>query len=158
MTAELTSLFVGSLLASTLIPGGVEALLYYLYQAGEHGFSTLLMVATVGNTLGAIISYFIGFVLHRSLAGFGWHQRIQKLFKLQDKALSRVKKWGVPILFFSWLPIIGDPLCLAAGYLRLAFLPSAAMIFISKFVRYAVLLWVFTQPWSAWSSAAATSS
>lgn len=144
MSAALTSLFVGSLLASTLLPGGVEALLYYLYQSGEHPFWSLLVVATFGNTLGGIITYFMGSALQRGVAGFGWHQRIQRLFKLEDKALSRVKKWGIPVLFFSWMPIIGDPLCLAAGYLRLSFLPSAAMIFMSKFVRYAVLLWVFS--------------
>ncbi len=148
MTAELTSLFVGSLLASTLVPGGVEVVLYYLYQSGQHRFPSLLVVATFGNTLGGIITYFMGIILHRGLAGFGWHQRIRRLFKLEDEALSRVKKWGVPVLFFSWMPIIGDPLCLAAGYLRLSFWPSAAMIFIGKFVRYAVLLWVFSQPWS----------
>ena len=146
-TTELASLFVGSLLASTLVPGGVEAMLYYLYQSGQHGFSWLLVVATFGNTLGGIITYFMGIILRRGLAGFGWHQRIRRLFKLEDKALSRVKKWGIPVLFFSWMPIIGDPLCLAAGYLRLSFWLSAAMIFISKFVRYAALLWVFSQPW-----------
>lgn len=145
MTTGLLSLFIGSLLASTLLPGGVEVLLYYLYQSGEHRFASLLWVATFGNTLGGIITYFMGIILHRGLAGFSWHQRIQRLFKLEETALLRVKKWGVAALFFSWLPIIGDPLCLAAGYLRLSLWSSMAMIFIGKFARYAILLWAFSQ-------------
>ncbi len=136
---------MGSLLASTLLPGGVEVLLYYLFQSAEYSLVVLLGVATFGNTLGGIITYFIGVVLQRGLAEFSWHQRIQRAFKLEDSALLRVRKWGVPVLFFSWMPIIGDPLCLAAGYLRLALWPSIGMILISKFVRYAVLLELFAQ-------------
>ncbi len=143
MQTELISLFVGSLLASTLVPGGVEVLLYYLYQSGEHSFSSLLWVATSGNTLGGIITFFMGVLLHRGLEGFSWYQRMQQLFKLDEKSLARVKKWGIPVLFFSWMPVIGDPLCLAAGYLRLSMWPSIAMIFFSKLSRYAVLLWMF---------------
>ncbi len=148
MLSQLTSLFIGSLLASTLVPGGVEVLLYYLYQSSQHSFSSLLAVATMGNTMGGIITFLMGVVLHRGLAGFSWHNRIQKFFKLEHTSLIRVKKWGVPVLLFSWMPVIGDPLCLAAGYLRLPFWPSAAMIFFGKFTRYLVLLWVFTQPWA----------
>ena len=145
MDTGLIALFIGSLLASTLLPGGVEVLLYYLYQSGEHRFGSLLGVATLGNTLGGIITYFMGVVVYQGLAGFAWHQRIERWFKLEDAALSRVKRWGVPALFFSWMPIIGDPLCLAAGYLRLPTWYSISMIFIGKLARYAVLLWLFSQ-------------
>ena len=144
MFNDLYSLFIGSLLASTVVPGGVEVLLYYMFQSGQHSFISLLAVSTSGNTIGGVITFLMGVVLHRGLAGFSWHNRIQKFFKLDDTALVRVQKWGIPILFFSWMPIIGDPLCLAAGYLRLSFWPSAAMIFFSKFSRYLVLLWLFT--------------
>ena len=136
MQSGLISLFAGSLLASTLVPGGVEVLLYYLYQSGEYSFSSLLWVATFGNTLGGIITFAMGGVLHLGLARFNWHQRIQQQFKLEDKALNRVRKWGVPVLFFSWMPVVGDPLCLAAGYLRLSVWPSMAMIFISKLLVF----------------------
>jgi membrane protein YqaA with SNARE-associated domain len=60
-----------------------------------------------------------------------------------------VEKWGIPMLFFSWMPIIGDPLCLAGGYLRLALWKSIFMIFLGKFARYCVLLWLYAQPWAA---------
>ncbi len=148
MINSLSSLFIGSLLASTLVPGGVEVLLYYMYQSAGYSFALLLAVATAGNTLGGIITYFMGMVLNHGLSGTSWHHKIQGMFKLNDKALIRVRKWGVPVLFFSWMPVIGDPLCLAAGYLRLPVWPSMIMIFISKFIRYLVLLWAFTQPWS----------
>jgi membrane protein YqaA with SNARE-associated domain len=60
-----------------------------------------------------------------------------------------VEKWGIPMLFFSWMPIIGDPLCLAGGYLRLPLWKSIFMIFLGKFARYCVLLWLYAQPWAA---------
>jgi membrane protein YqaA with SNARE-associated domain len=145
MDTGLPSLFIGSLLASTLVPGGVEVLLYFLYQSGEYSLSSLLWVATTGNTLGGIITFAMGGVLNRGLARFDWHRSIQRFFRLDDNALVRVRKWGVPVLFFSWMPIVGDPLCLAAGFLRLSVWPSIAMIFFSKLSRYAVLLWLFSE-------------
>jgi membrane protein YqaA with SNARE-associated domain len=146
MDPGLPSLFIGSLLASTLVPGGVEVLLYFLYQSGQYSLSSLLWVATSGNTLGGIITFAMGVILNRGLARFDWHRRVQRFFRLDDNALARVRKWGVPVLFFSWMPIVGDPLCLAAGFLRLSVWPSIAMIFISKLSRYAVLLWLFPEP------------
>ncbi len=145
MSSGLIWLFVGSLLASTLVPGGVEVLLYSLHQSGQHDVITLLLVATVGNTLGGIITWWVGVFLYRGLAHTGWHRRIGSVFKLKDTSLDRVRKWGVPALLFSWMPVVGDPLCLAAGYLRLPFWPCAAMILIGKLARYTVLLAIFPQ-------------
>ena len=130
------------------MPGGVEVLLYYFYQSGDYAVSSLLIVATIGNTLGGIVTFFMGDLLRRGVTKVKWYDRIQRWFKLEGKALDRVRKWGVPALFFSWMPIIGDPLCLAGGYLRLSIWPSVLWIFIGKFVRYVVLLWLFTQPWA----------
>ena len=148
MESGLLSLFVGSLLASTLVPGGVEVLLYYLHQTNEYGSGTLLAVSTAGNTLGGVITFIMGVLLVTGLSGFAWHRRIQRFFKLEDRALERVRRWGTPVLLLSWMPVIGDPLCLAAGYLRLRFWPSALMIFIGKLARYAVLLWLYSQSWA----------
>ncbi len=145
MSSGLIWLFIGSLLASTLVPGGVEVLLYSLYQSGQHDVITLLLVATVGNTLGGIITWWVGVFLYRGLAHTGWHRRIGSVFKLKDTSLDRVRKWGVPALLFSWMPVVGDPLCLAAGYLRLPFWPCAAMILIGKLARYTALLAIFPQ-------------
>ena len=105
-------------------------------------------VATAGNTLGGAITFAMGALLQKGLSGSVWHGRIERLFRLDDRSLARVHRWGIPALFFSWMPIIGDPLCLAGGYLRLATVPSLVMIFLGKFVRYAVLLWIYAQPWA----------
>ncbi len=148
MIASMVSLFIGSLLASTLLPGGVEVLLYYLQQSGAHNIIALLSVATLGNTLGGIITYIMGRLIRTGLSATRRQQRIEKWFRLNTHSLKRVNKWGVAALFFSWMPIIGDPLCLAAGYLRLNLWSSIAMIFIGKLARYSVLLWLYTQPWS----------
>ena len=142
-TAGLLSLFVGSLLASTILPGGVEVLLYRMVEAGGYSSLSLLATATVGNTFGGLITYAAGLLLCHGIAHVSWGRRLRRLFKLQQASLDRVRRWGVPCLLFSWMPVIGDPLCLAAGYLRLAFWPSALMIAVGKFLRYLVLLWLF---------------
>ncbi|MGI9310494.1 MAG: YqaA family protein [bacterium] len=141
--AALLSLFIGSLLASTLLPGGVEVLLYALVEAGDLSSLALLATATVGNTLGGVITYAVGLALRGALARTDWGRRLQRRFTLQPTALERVRRFGVACLLFSWMPVVGDPLCLAAGYLRLAFWPSALMIAIGKFLRYLALLWLF---------------
>ncbi len=148
MLVGLTSLFAGSLLASTIVPGGVEVLLYYMSTSGDYHWWPLLITATAGNTIGGIITFFMGDLLDRGMTRVGWYGRVQRFFKLSENALEKIRKYGVGALFFSWLPIIGDPLCLAAGYLRLPFWSSALMILIGKFARYSVLLWIYAQPWA----------
>ena len=147
MSVGLTSLFIGSFLASTLMPGGVEVLLYYLYQSGNYTVASLLAVSTIGNSLGGFMTFFMGDILRRGLSKANWYERIQRLFKLEGKALARIRKWGVPALFFTWMPIVGDPLALAGGYLQLPLWRSLIWIFVGKFVRYGVLIWLFAQPW-----------
>ena len=145
--AALLSLFVGSVLASTVLPGGVEVLLYAMVKSGDYSSSVLLATATVGNTLGGITTYIVGALLFhglsRGLERASWGRRLCRRFRLDSESLGRVRRWGVPCLLFSWMPVVGDPLCLAAGYLKLAFWPSALMIAIGKFLRYLVLLWLF---------------
>ncbi len=142
-TAGLISLFTGSLLASTLLPGGVEVLLYGMVESRAYSSLSLLATASIGNTLGGLLTYAAGVGLVVGLARVSWGQRLRRRFRLDQTALERVRRWGVPCLLFSWLPVAGDPLCLAAGYLRLAFWPSALMIAIGKFLRYLALLWLF---------------
>ncbi len=120
--------------------------MYHLHDSGEYTFVSLLSVATAGNTLGGALTFWMGGLLHKGLSGLSWHGRIQRFFKLEDTALGRVRRWGIPVLFFSWMPVVGDPLCLAAGYLRLPWLPCVAMILFSKISRYWVLLWLFPDP------------
>ena len=146
-TAGLLSLFIGSVLASTILPGGVEVLLYAMVESGNYASTELLTTATIGNTLGGVTTYAVGTVLFhgfdRGLDRASWGQRLRRRFTLKQTSLARVRRWGTPCLLFSWMPVVGDPLCLAAGYLRLAFWPSVLMIAVGKFLRYVALLWLF---------------
>lgn len=131
-------LFIGSFLASTLLPGGSEAmLLWELQQAPEQ---TLLLwgVASLGNTLGGLSSWLIGWWLARRFPQRGLKDA------RQQQALQRMARYGSPLLLLSWLPVIGDPLCLAAGWSDVRFIPAALFIGIGKAIRYGVLLGIFS--------------
>ncbi|MES9834930.1 MAG: VTT domain-containing protein [Candidatus Thiodiazotropha sp.] len=127
-------LFIGSFLASTLLPGGSEAmLLWELQQTPERG-GLLWGVATLGNTLGGLSSWLIGWWLARRFPHRGLRQERQR------QALQRVAHHGAPVLLLSWLPLIGDPLCLAAGWSGIRLLPATLYIGLGKAMRYGVLV------------------
>ena len=133
--AGLWALFASSYLSSTLLPGGSEAVLAALATQTSHPPGLLLAGAAVGNTLGGMTSWFMGWLIARR-----WPARAPG--KHHEAAVARLQRWGSPILLLSWLPIIGDPLCLAAGWLRVNPLASALFIAIGKTGRYAVVLWL----------------
>ena len=145
MDTGLLSLFIGSLLASTLVPGGVEGLLLVMVQQQSHEPLALFLVATIGNTLGGIMTFLVGVLLLRGLRLGTPRPRLERWFSLENKALARVRRYGTPALLFSWLPVVGDPLCLAGGFLGLRFWPSALMIAVGKAARYLLLLWILQQ-------------
>ena len=151
MNTGLMSLFIGSVLASTILPGGVEVLLYFLAKSGEYSVVELLVTATIGNSLGGIITFVMGGLLYRGVNRFASSRANSKRawFKLDESSVERARKWGIPVLLLSWMPVIGDPLCIAGGYLRFAFWPSCIAIALGKFGRYVVLLWLFDSSWSA---------
>ncbi len=130
----LWGLFLGSFFGSTLLPGGSEVLLALLAANGQHDTLTLLGVATLGNTLGGMSSWLIG----RILACRYPTQEITHPRRL--RAIQHIHKWGSPLLLFSWLPIIGDPLCVAAGWLRINGALALVFIAVGKAARYAVIL------------------
>ena len=131
----LISLFVSAFISATVAPGGSEAVLVWLALRSETAPSVLLSVATVGNTLGALTTWLLGYFAAR---GFP----IERVAKgKSERALLMVRRWGTPVLLLSWLPLIGDALCLAAGWLRLPFLRSLTAIAIGKAARYAVILY-----------------
>ena len=123
-TAGLWTLFVSSFLAATLLPGGSEAVLFGVLKLHPGQLWIALVVATLGNTLGGMSSYLIGRIIPQ---------------KAELKGLARVRRYGAPILLLSWVPIIGDPLCMAAGWLRLNPWLSALCIATGKFARYCVV-------------------
>lgn len=133
--AALWGLFTSATLAATLLPGGSEALLLYLASTDEYAPSTLLWVATVGNTLGGLINWGMGWLVAKRYPA----DHLQD--KHATKAISLIQRYGVWSLLFAWVPMIGDPLCLAAGWLRLNFLACLVCIACGKAARYALLLW-----------------
>ena len=126
VTAEqgLAGLFLSSFLAATLLPGGSEAVLWGFRQLHPEQKSTALALATLGNTLGGMTSWACGRFLPR------W-QRLDRL-----PQMHHLQRWGSPALFFSWLPLVGDALCVAAGWLRLHWLPCCLFMALGKFARY----------------------
>lgn len=130
----LWGLFLSSLLAATLLPGGSEAVLLYAEHKSLASPVVLLLVATLGNTLGGLSSWGIGWWIRRR-----WPSR--KLEKPQHrKALDRIQRHGAPLLLLSWLPLIGDPLCVAAGWARINLFTSLLFITLGKGARYALVL------------------
>jgi membrane protein YqaA with SNARE-associated domain len=111
-------LFISAFISSTIAPGGSEAVLVYLVSEGHHPIVQLLVVATLGNTLGAMTTWGLGVMAAKKFP-------VAKLLpEKKQKALALVQKRGIWILFFSWLPIIGDALCFAGGWLKLPLLPA----------------------------------
>ena len=137
MDFSLWGLFLSAFISSTLFPGGSEAVLAYLASETQYNPFMLLFVATLGNTLGGMVTW-----------GMGWLIAIRfptrrLLGEKEGKALARIQRWGSPILLFSWLPVVGDPLCLVAGWVRLHWLESLVFIALGKAMRYALIIFVF---------------
>ncbi len=126
-TASLTSLFVSSFLAATLLPGGSEAVLFAVLKSYPETFWLPLVLATLGNTLGGMVSFGMGWLLPQTQ---------------QLKHVEKVRRYGTPALLLAWMPLIGDALCLAAGWLRLNPWLAALYMAIGKFARYLVIAWV----------------
>jgi membrane protein YqaA with SNARE-associated domain len=126
VTAEagLGGLFLASFLASTVLPGGSEPLLWAFLQLHPAEMGPALALATLGNTAGGMTSWWCGRYLPR------W----QRLESLPHK--ERMARWGSPALLLSWLPVVGDALCVAAGWLRLHWLPCCLFMAIGKLARY----------------------
>ena len=123
-TASLFSLFVSSFLGATLLPGGSEAVLFGVLSAYPATLWLALGVATVGNTLGGLVSFGIGRLVPQTRA---------------LKYVEKVRRYGPPVLLLAWVPLIGDALCLAAGWLRFNPWQAAVYMAIGKFARYAVI-------------------
>lgn len=130
----LLSLFLLSLCASTLIPLGSEWLLVTLLLGGSDPLAAVA-VASLGNSLGAITSYLIG------VGGSRW--LIEKLLRINQQQQQRAQNWfshyGSWALLFSWLPLVGDPLCLVAGMLRHKFGRFILLVGIGKTARYSLV-------------------
>ena len=130
----LGGLFISAFISSTLLPGGSEAVLAALSLYDHHDTAAILITASAGNTLGGMSSWLIGYLLAKK-----WPA--SELEKPQHRrAVNWLHRYGSPILLLSWLPVVGDPLCVAAGWLRMNFWVSLLMIALGKSARYATIL------------------
>ncbi|MES2845068.1 MAG: YqaA family protein [Pseudomonadota bacterium] len=131
----LTGLFLAAFIAATLIPAQSEAVLVALLLAGTEPVWLLLSVATVGNVLGAVVNWAIG----RFLMRYSDHPRFPFSSKQVVRAQGWYGRWGWVSLLGSWLPIVGDPLTLAAGMMREPLWRFMLVVTLAKFGRYAAL-------------------
>ncbi len=131
--SPLLILFFTGFLSATLLPGGSEAALLVAMAQQQSPLVALLVAATLGNTLGGLTNYWLGL----------WVPNRTSREKHGQKAINFIQRYGVFALLFSWLPVIGDPLCLAAGWLRLKFIPCLIAIAVGKALRYATMAAIF---------------
>ena len=134
---SLWGLFLSAFVSSTLFPGGSEVVLGVLAAERHYDPWLLLAIASLGNTLGALTTWLLGYLLARR---FPLENRLSTN---RQHAVVWLRRWGSPALLLSWLPGVGDPLCFAAGFLRLPFLASLIFIALGKATRYAVILLAF---------------
>ena len=129
------SLFVISFLAATILPFSSELTLAGLIATSNYDNLLLLIVASFGNVLGSVVNWVLGFY-SRNLTTKKWFPFKNKQIKNSSKWFSKFGKWS---LLFAWVPVIGDPLTLAAGLLRVKFIEFVTLVTIGKFSRYFII-------------------
>jgi membrane protein YqaA with SNARE-associated domain len=141
----LSTLFVVAFVSATLLPMGSEPALFGLLKLNPELFWPAIVVATAGNSLGGALTWAMG---------LGSHQIVDKYrhSKTHLKALDWLERIGPKACLLSWLPIVGDPLCAVAGWLRLPFWPCFFYMAVGKLARYitmtVALLWLFQGGWN----------
>lgn len=125
MDASLWALFASAFASATLLPGNSEFVLVAVLKSGGAAPAAAVAVATLGNTLGGLTTYGIGRLLPSRMP--------------EGRAIARVRRYGVAALLFSWVPVVGDALCGAAGWLRLNWIACTLAMAAGKAARYAVL-------------------
>lgn len=128
----LTTLFIAAFISATLLPVGSEPALVGLLMLNPELFWSAVFVATAGNTLGGIVDWWMG---------YGAHQVADKYGKSKShlKAIEWLERLGPKACLLAWLPLVGDPLCAVAGWLRLSFWPCVGYMLLGKFLRYAIM-------------------
>ncbi|MBC5763186.1 YqaA family protein [Ramlibacter albus] len=136
----LSTLFIAAFISATLLPIGSEPALFGLLKLNPDLFWPAVIVATLGNTLGGMLDWWMGYEAHQVVDKYR-HSRTHA------KALDWLEKLGPKACLLAWLPIVGDPLCAVAGWLRMPFWPCSAYMLVGKFLRYlcftAALLYLF---------------
>jgi len=128
----LSTLFIAAFVSATLVPVGSEPALFGLLKLNPELFWPAVGVATAGNTLGGIVDWWIGYGAHKVADKYS-HS------KHHMRVLTWLERLGPKACLLSWLPIVGDPLCAVAGWLKLSFWPCVVYMAIGKFARYVTM-------------------
>ena len=135
-----SGLFIASFLAATILPLSSEIVLTALLLNGMSP-SVLVAVATTGNVLGSVVNYALGYWISLEV--------VKRWLKMSEgefiRAEKRFAKYGLVSLLFAWVPIIGDPITVVAGVLRIRFSWFIALVTIGKFTRYVVVSYLALQ-------------
>ena len=129
---SLSTVFVVAFISATLLPMGSEPVVFGVVQLNPELFWPAIFVATAGNTLGGALDWWIG---------YGAHKVADKYVKSTHhlRALEWLKSLGPKACLLAWLPLVGDPLCAVAGWLKLPFWPCVFYMAVGKFVRYVIM-------------------
>ena len=128
----LSTVFVVAFLSATLLPLGSEPAVFGLVQLNPSLFWPAIGVATAGNTLGGAVSWWMGLGTHKAIDSV-------RRTPTELRALAWLEKLGPKACFFAFLPVIGDPLCAVAGWLKLPFWPCLGWMAVGKFLRYVIM-------------------
>ena len=131
-------LFIGSFLASTVVPFSADILLIGLLAAGGAPW-VIIGVATVGNFLGGLTSYGIG-----RLGKWEWIEKLGANPEKIERHKAKIDKYGAWVALLSWVPFIGDVLAVALGFFRVKFVPSAIFMLIGRFARFVAWYLIYT--------------
>jgi membrane protein YqaA with SNARE-associated domain len=135
----LLTVFIWALISATLLPMGSEPAVFGLVKLNPDLFWPAMIVATAGNTAGGAISWWMGYGAEVA------YERMNEGKASDLRILRWLQRFGAKACLLAWLPIVGDPLCALAGWLRLPFWPCIGYMAIGKFLRYvtmtSALLW-----------------
>ncbi|KGB03229.1 inner membrane protein yqaA [Enterobacteriaceae bacterium ATCC 29904] len=136
---SLTSLFASSFLSATLLPGNSEVVLIAMLLSGVSQPWLLVLIATMGNSLGGLTNVILGRFFP-----------LRKTSRWQEKAVNWLKRYGAATLLLSWMPVIGDLLCLLAGWMRISWGPVLFFLTLGKALRYVLVAVATLQGMSWW--------
>ena len=136
----LVSVALIAFISATLLPMGSAPAVFGFVKLNPDQFWLTVTVATLANTLGGLTSFWLGMGAKKALAD-----------RRSTRYLAWLERFGPKMLLLAWLPVVGDPLCAVAGWLKLPFWPSAVYMTIGKFIRYVsftgALLWIPDSWW-----------
>ena len=140
----LSTVFIISFISATLLPLGSEPVVFGLIKVSPELYWQVIAVATLGNTLGGAVDWWMGAGAHKVVDKYAGS-------KFHTRALDWLRRLGPKACLLAWLPGIGDPLCAVAGWLRLPFWPCLFYMAIGKLARYILMTSVLMQAFDAFT-------